>query len=267
MDNIKTGRFIAQKRKEKKLTQKMLAQKIGVTDKAISKWERGLSYPDISLLIPLSEELGVSITEILNGDSIDKLEVELSDDIVVSSVRRYEKLLSKKNKRTFTAIMLVFFIFLMAIFMYGKEMDRRHHIDIAFSDLLSEVELSFDYGQELLSDKNVEACRCLDVSTSNLIRLLERYRSMLFMYYGEDVSLVESEFDHLRESFLYVHHAVPEQPYTDNAYSEDIENGLTQVVCDMESLKTALEKLNVYYGSEELLKNILQNLKNKEVVH
>lgn len=107
MDNIKTGRFIAQKRKEKKLTQKMLAQKIGVTDKAISKWERGLSYPDISLLIPLSEELGVSITEILNGDSIDKLEVELSDDIVVSSVRRYEKLLSKKNKRTFTAINVI----------------------------------------------------------------------------------------------------------------------------------------------------------------
>ena len=112
MDNIKTGRFIAQKRKEKKLTQKMLAQKIGVTDKAISKWERGLSYPDISLLIPLSEELGVSITEILNGDSIDKLEVELSDDIVVSSVRRYEKLLSKKKQKNLYRYHACFFHFL-----------------------------------------------------------------------------------------------------------------------------------------------------------
>ena len=58
MDSYKTGKYIAQKRKEKGLTQRALAEKIGVTDKAISKWERGLSCPDISLLLPLSDALG-----------------------------------------------------------------------------------------------------------------------------------------------------------------------------------------------------------------
>ena len=51
MDIYKTGKFIAEKRKEQGLTQKALAEKVGVTDKAISKWERGLSYPDISVRI------------------------------------------------------------------------------------------------------------------------------------------------------------------------------------------------------------------------
>lgn len=56
----KTGRFICTMRKEKNLTQKELAQSLDVTDKAISKWERGLSCPDISLLIPLAKALDVS---------------------------------------------------------------------------------------------------------------------------------------------------------------------------------------------------------------
>ena len=90
----------------------MLAEKIGVTDKAVSKWERGLSCPDVSLLIPLSEELGVSITEILNGASIDKMEIGLSDDIVVSSVKRYEKHLNRKARKTFMILPLFVFFFL-----------------------------------------------------------------------------------------------------------------------------------------------------------
>ncbi len=266
MDNIKTGRFIAQKRKEKKLTQKTLAETIGVTDKAISKWERGLSYPDVSLLIPLSEALGVSISEILNGDSIDKMEVELSDNIVVSSVQRYSKILNKKARRKFLIAILVFSVLLMAIFIQGKAIERRNHIDMEFSELLCEIELSFEYGQDFLSDKNIEAHRCLDMSTANIIRLIERYRAMLFICYGEEINGVESELDNLKESVLLIHHAVPNYFFTDEAYIEDIEKGFSLVVSDMENLKTALEKLSVYYGSEELFKNILQNLKSKEVI-
>ena len=67
MDTKKTGKYISDNRKKQGLSQKELAVKLNVTDKAISKWERGLSFPDISLLIPLSEVLGVSLYDLLTG--------------------------------------------------------------------------------------------------------------------------------------------------------------------------------------------------------
>lgn len=67
MNAKKVGWFIAQKRKEASMSQKELSDYLHVTDKAISKWERGLSFPDISLLIPLSEVLNVSLYDLLTG--------------------------------------------------------------------------------------------------------------------------------------------------------------------------------------------------------
>lgn len=68
MDNSKTGKLILALRKEKQMTQKELAEQLGVTDKAISKWERGLGCPDVSLLPELSAFFGVNMEELLSGD-------------------------------------------------------------------------------------------------------------------------------------------------------------------------------------------------------
>ena len=68
MDQIKIGKFIAATRAAKKLTQDELAEKIGVTDKAISKWENGRCLPDVSLFKPLCKTLGISVNELLNGE-------------------------------------------------------------------------------------------------------------------------------------------------------------------------------------------------------
>ena len=65
MDKQSFGKYIAEKRKQLGMTQMQLAEKLHVTDKAVSKWERGLSYPDVTLLEPLAEELSVSIGELL----------------------------------------------------------------------------------------------------------------------------------------------------------------------------------------------------------
>ena len=67
MNEKKMALFIAEQRKEKGMTQRELAEQLGVTDKAVSKWERALSCPDISLLTPLSELLGVTVSELLSG--------------------------------------------------------------------------------------------------------------------------------------------------------------------------------------------------------
>jgi transcriptional regulator with XRE-family HTH domain len=68
MDLNKTGLFISALRKQNGLTQKELAEKIGVTDKAVSRWETGKGFPDVSILKLLAEVLNVSITEIVNGE-------------------------------------------------------------------------------------------------------------------------------------------------------------------------------------------------------
>ena len=67
MDNIRFGSFVAQLRKERGLTQKELAQRLHVTDKAVSKWETGRGFPDLKLLEPLAQTLEVSLVELLQG--------------------------------------------------------------------------------------------------------------------------------------------------------------------------------------------------------
>ncbi len=76
MDNQKFGEFIASLRKEKGWTQRELAEKLNVTDKAVSKWERGVGFPDIKTIEPLAEALGVSILEIMQSERIQEAEIE-----------------------------------------------------------------------------------------------------------------------------------------------------------------------------------------------
>ena len=68
MDAYKFGCFVAERRKEQNMTQKDLAAKLQVTDKAVSKWERGLGFPDINSVEPLADALGVSITELMRSE-------------------------------------------------------------------------------------------------------------------------------------------------------------------------------------------------------
>lgn len=68
LDNIQFGHFVAQLRKEQNLTQKELAERLHVTDKAVSKWETGKGFPDLKLLEPLAQVLNVSLVELLQGE-------------------------------------------------------------------------------------------------------------------------------------------------------------------------------------------------------
>lgn len=77
MDNIKIGQFIKLMRVEKQMTQQQLADKLQVTNKAVSKWERGLNFPDITILEKLADELGISVAELLHGEKTDKAEKEI----------------------------------------------------------------------------------------------------------------------------------------------------------------------------------------------
>jgi len=87
MNNEKMGKFICDMRKSQKLTQKELAEKLKITDKAVSKWERGISCPDISLLVPLAQALGVTTSELLNGEK--GVQPEKTKDAIVEETLLY----------------------------------------------------------------------------------------------------------------------------------------------------------------------------------
>ena len=71
MDQLKIGKFIAECRKQKNLTQMQLAEKLGITDKAISKWERGIAMPESSIMLEFCDILGISVNELLSGEKIN----------------------------------------------------------------------------------------------------------------------------------------------------------------------------------------------------
>lgn len=83
MNQIKTGLFISKLRKDKNWTQLELAQKLNVTDKAVSRWETGKGFPDVSMLEPLGEALGVSVNEILVGDFIKPDQIQKQADVII----------------------------------------------------------------------------------------------------------------------------------------------------------------------------------------
>ncbi len=110
MDTIKIGKFIAEKRKEKKLTQEGLAEKLGVTSKTISRWENGNYMPDISLLEPLSQELGITLNDLISGEKIEQENYqEKSEENIINTIDYTSKKVNEKNK--IISEILIFFGF------------------------------------------------------------------------------------------------------------------------------------------------------------
>lgn len=101
MDAKKFGTFIATLRKENNMTQVELAQKLQVTDKAVSKWERGLGFPDINTIEPLADALGVSVLEIMRSERI--AEAEITQDTASAALTdtfELVKLLRKAERKS-----------------------------------------------------------------------------------------------------------------------------------------------------------------------
>lgn len=118
ISNEQFGQFIAQLRKEHNLTQRELAQQLSISDKAVSKWERGISLPDISILLPLSQILGVTTTEILSAKRLDQsTQLTVTEiDGLVSAVVNLNK---KEPKISNNERLLLVFALLAVVFIGG----------------------------------------------------------------------------------------------------------------------------------------------------
>ena len=107
MNTYEFGKFLAQLRKEKGLTQLQLAKQLNVTDKAISRWETGKNYPDIEIFEELSNILDVSISELLEGKRIEKENLFIiSEEHIVKQIKK-----NKKNKKIYRIIISVVIVF------------------------------------------------------------------------------------------------------------------------------------------------------------
>ncbi len=101
MNQIKIGRFIAECRKKANLTQMQLAEKLDITDKAVSKWERGITMPDTSIMLELCGILGISVNELLSGEKINMENINQKNEQLLLEITNE---LEKKNKTIWNAM-------------------------------------------------------------------------------------------------------------------------------------------------------------------
>ena len=113
MNQIKIGKFIAACRKQKNLTQMQLSEKLGVTDKAISKWERGISMPDSSIMLELCDILSISVNELLSGE---KISMENNNQKNEQLLLDMAKELEKKNQIIWASMWAIMIISITALF-------------------------------------------------------------------------------------------------------------------------------------------------------
>ena len=113
MDQSKIGRLIAECRKQKQITQMQLAEKLNITDKAVSKWERGLAMPDASIMIELCEILEISVNELLNGEIINKENINQKNEQLLIEMAQE---IQKKNKTIWSSMYVIMIVSMMALF-------------------------------------------------------------------------------------------------------------------------------------------------------
>ena len=115
MNQLTTGKFILKKRKEKNLTQEQLAEKLGVSNKTISKWETGKCMPDYSVIKNLCEELEITIAELMDGEETEEKSVRTYDEEQIMDLLRRTQELEKQKKLIYGVLLIVMGIAIQAL--------------------------------------------------------------------------------------------------------------------------------------------------------
>ena len=125
MNQIKIGKFIASCRKEQGITQANLAEKLGITDRAVSKWENGKSMPDSGIMLELCELLEINVNELLSGEKIDMNNYEeKTEEILRQVLNRVEKILNENRVLKLAITILLIIIAMFVAFEFGEDIGR-----------------------------------------------------------------------------------------------------------------------------------------------
>lgn len=140
MTSKECGNYISELRKEKKLTQKELAEKINVSDKAVSRWETGKGYPDVTSLVSLSEYFDVSVNELLAGKKLTVEDIkETADENLISVFEQVQKNKKQQNLQVavYTSVLIV--VLLPVLIIIGKELFVSMTTQIQAENIISAV--------------------------------------------------------------------------------------------------------------------------------
>ena len=121
MNLIKIGKFISECRKKKNLTQEQLAEKLYITDRAVSKWERGLSLPDADKMLDLCNILDISINELFNGEKINMKDEKKKTEELLLSMAKQEEINNKKLYINMYVSYIVYILFYLGIMMLASQ--------------------------------------------------------------------------------------------------------------------------------------------------
>ena len=111
MDQIKIGKFIAERRKKVNLTQMQLAERLSITDRAVSKWETGKAMPDSSIMLELCGILGISVNELLRGEEICMESNERNEQLLLDMAKELEK----KNRTIWSAMWIIMIVSIIGL--------------------------------------------------------------------------------------------------------------------------------------------------------
>ena len=161
MDQVKIGRFIAEKRREQGLTQAQLAEKLSITDRAVSKWENGRTMPDSSLMLDLCKHLKITVNDLLNGEVVsmenynEKLEKQLLE-VIKQKEEADRRLL---NLEWFVIIISVLVLIVPIIIAGYVEMPDWQRVLIMVSGVIP-CAVGFAYSMKIEQHAGYYECKC-----------------------------------------------------------------------------------------------------------
>ena len=139
MNQNKIGRFIAELRKEKGYTQSQLATALHISDRTVSKWERGVGVPDVSLMLPLCNELQITVNELLVGERVDTENYKQSaEENVLELLRQYKR---KMFRMIIVAVIIFYFAALYLAFLLSNRLVTKQYMFMG-NDLVETIVIS-----------------------------------------------------------------------------------------------------------------------------
>ena len=232
MDNNKIGKFIASLRKEKGLTQQELGDKLFVTDKAVSKWERGLSLPDISLLKKLAEALDVDVIDIIEGKKNSNKKINIEEEL-----ERITNDLNKKNKRRIlriiTIIVILIFIIIYILFRnvylgYNIETLEYSHTNKNINIGIPKTSFMLKHNDRSYSFKNLRNSNIVENEVKKYLKTLKYLTCNDTIYYYNE-----------EDNFSIINYSVDNHILYNTISYEIVDNDY----CYMEKLDEYAEKL------------------------
>ncbi len=247
MNQEKIGRFIQQKRKEKNLTQEELAQKLGVSNRTISKWENGHGMPDYSVILDLCKVLDMSINEMLSGEEIEKENYQtMLEENILKTIEFNNK---KRNKKNLKIAAIIIFILLIVLYIgYRLILVNQYTLyDVQYPEIIKkDMELNDKANTVVLSELSMYIPEGFKLKTDSSNLLVE---AGCELYASENSRLVP---DDNYGTFIKV------CPIKDSIFdSEDIIDSDDGIYFDKFSTYKVLEHFNVssYYDLYEYLLN------------